>query len=102
MQVDTPNKECFYLQTAMDTVCVFGANDRIAWSQRETRWRKRRGEGEHGSESGQAERWPGWGRGEAGTVALCVWMWPKEEVEQQRRAGVAWLSHCSQHLLLGQ
>ncbi len=59
--------------------------------------------GGHGLESGQAKRWSGWG-GEAGTVALWVWKWGRvaEEVEQQRRAGVAPLSRCSQHLLLGQ
>lgn len=80
-------------------VCEFGANDSVAWplcgGNQEP----------GGTESGQAERWPGWGRGEARTVALWVWMrgcGPEEEVEQQRRAGVAQLSHCSQHLLLGQ
>lgn len=68
----------------------------------ETRWRKRWG--------AWLGKWPGRG-GLAGegerqelwlSDSLDVGPCTREEVEQQRRAGVTRLSHCSQHLLQGQ
>lgn len=46
-------------------------------------------------ESGQAKRWPSWGRQNARMWWLCM----GEEVEQQTGAGVTQRLHCSQHLL---
>ena len=54
-----------------------------------------------GSGPGREVAWLGRGRGR-NSPGLYVRPCTGEEVEQQRRAGVARLSHCSRHLLLGQ
>ena len=54
-----------------------------------------------GNGPGREVAWLGRGRGR-NSPGLYVRPCTGEEVEQQRRAGVARLSHCSRHLLLGQ
>lgn len=69
---------------------MFVANDSITWPVcGGNRWRRKGGGGGcvSGSESGQAKRWPGWGRGEAGTMAvlgLDVGLQTREEAEESR------------------